>query len=109
MDGEITTFEVERNFFPCAQHGQQSLTAFGAKNLNYTTLSFCTISMHLMLGTCVPNLKGGGWVEYTQMQLALKKGTTISHYTSNSWGIFSEFTFLWNKNSNGGYEGGCIL
>jgi hypothetical protein len=58
---EIITFEVERKaFFPCARQGQQSLTAFGAKFLNYTTLSFCTISMHIMLGTCVPNLRGRG-------------------------------------------------
>jgi hypothetical protein len=25
---------------------------------NYATLSFCTIVMHIMLGTCVPNLRG---------------------------------------------------
>jgi hypothetical protein len=50
-------FEVERKvFLPYAQHGYQTLTAFGAKLLNYATLSFCTISMHIMLGTCVPNL-----------------------------------------------------
>jgi hypothetical protein len=30
----------------------------GAKFLNYTTLSFCTTVMHIMLGTCVPNLRG---------------------------------------------------
>jgi hypothetical protein len=52
-------FEVEKNkIFPCARQGQQSLTAFGAKYLNYATLSFCTISMHIMLGTRVPNLRG---------------------------------------------------
>jgi hypothetical protein len=37
------------------------LTAVGAKLLNYATLSFCTISMHIMLGTCAPNLRGRGW------------------------------------------------
>jgi hypothetical protein len=26
-----------------------------------------------MLGTCVPNLRGRGWVEHAQMHLALKK------------------------------------
>jgi hypothetical protein len=36
------------------------LTTFGAKNLNYAILKFCTISMHIMLGTCVPNLRGRG-------------------------------------------------
>jgi hypothetical protein len=52
-------FEVERKvFFSCAQQGQQTLTAHGAKILNYATLSFCTIVMHIMLGTCVPNLRG---------------------------------------------------
>jgi hypothetical protein len=50
----------EKFFFPCAWHGQQSLTAICAKNLNYTTLSFCTISMHIMLGTCVPSLRSRG-------------------------------------------------
>jgi hypothetical protein len=38
---EIIMFEVERiNFSPCAWQGQQTLTAFGAKNLNYTILGF---------------------------------------------------------------------
>jgi hypothetical protein len=61
MDCEIIMFEVERKvFFPCAQQGQQTLTAFCAKVLNYETLNFCTILMHIMLGTCVPNLRGRG-------------------------------------------------
>jgi hypothetical protein len=34
--------------------------------------------MHIMLGTCVPNLRGRGGVEHTQMYLALKKGTKTS-------------------------------
>jgi hypothetical protein len=52
-------FEVERKvFFACARQGQQTLTTCGAKFLNYGTLSFCTIVMHIMLGTCVPNLRG---------------------------------------------------
>jgi hypothetical protein len=33
------------------------LTARGAKIFNYATLRFCTIIMHIMLGTCVPNLR----------------------------------------------------
>jgi hypothetical protein len=50
---------VERKvFFHCAQQGQQTLTAHGAKIFNYTILGFCTIVMHIMLGTCVPNLRG---------------------------------------------------
>jgi hypothetical protein len=58
-DCEIITFEVERKvFFACARQGQQTLTACGAKILNYATLSFCIIIMHIMLGTCVPNLRG---------------------------------------------------
>jgi hypothetical protein len=32
-------------------------------------------------------------VENTQMHLALKKGTKDFHYTSNSLGIFGEFSF----------------
>jgi hypothetical protein len=52
-------FEVVRKvFFVCARQGQQTLTARGANFLNYATLSFCTIVMHIMLGTCVPNLRG---------------------------------------------------
>jgi hypothetical protein len=59
MDCEIITFEVERKvFFACAWQGQQTLTTRGAKFLNYTTLSLCTIVMHIMLGTCVTNLRG---------------------------------------------------
>jgi hypothetical protein len=80
-----------------------------AKILNYTTLSFCTIVMHIMLGTCVPNLRGTGWVEHTQMHPALMKGMKIVHYTSNSWRIFGEFTFSLNKNSNGKYKNPSIL
>jgi hypothetical protein len=58
-DCKIITLEVERKaLLPCAQQGQQTLTAFGAKFLNYATLSFCIIVMHIMLGTCVPNLRG---------------------------------------------------
>jgi hypothetical protein len=58
-DCEIITFEVERKvFFACALQGQQTLTARGANFLNYGTLCFCTIVMHIMLGTCVPNLRG---------------------------------------------------
>jgi hypothetical protein len=33
------------------------LTACGAKFLNYATLSFCTIVMHIMLGICLQNLR----------------------------------------------------
>jgi hypothetical protein len=44
-------------------------------------------------------------VEHTQMHLAMKKGTIFFHYTSNSGGIFSGFTFSRNKNSNVGYQG----
>jgi hypothetical protein len=52
-------FEVERKvFFAYARQGQQTLTARGANFLNYATLSFCTIIMHIMLGTCVPNHRG---------------------------------------------------
>jgi hypothetical protein len=48
-------------------------------------------------------------VEHTQMHLALKKGTKNFHYTSNSWGIFSELTFSLDKNPNDGYEGPRVL
>jgi hypothetical protein len=51
--------KVERKvFFLCARQGQQTLTARGAKVLNSATLSFCTIIMYIMLGTCVANLRG---------------------------------------------------
>jgi hypothetical protein len=42
------------------------------------------------------------------MHLAMKKGTKIFHYTSNSWGISSEFTFSLDKNPNDGYEGPSV-
>jgi hypothetical protein len=58
MDCEIITFEMERKvIFACAQQGQQTLTARGPNFLNYATLSFCTIEMHIMLSTCVPNIR----------------------------------------------------
>jgi hypothetical protein len=57
-DCEIITFEVERKvFFACARQGQQTLTARGTNFLNYGTLSFCTIVMHIMLGTCMPHFR----------------------------------------------------
>jgi hypothetical protein len=53
------TFEVERKvFFPFARKGQQSLTNIRGQFLNYAILGFCTISMHIMLGTYVANLIG---------------------------------------------------
>jgi hypothetical protein len=58
MNCEIITFEVERNFFfYYAQQGQQTLTTRGAKIFNYEILRFCTVVMHINLGTCVPNLR----------------------------------------------------
>jgi hypothetical protein len=44
-------------------------------------------------------------MEHTQMYHALKKGTKKFYYVSNSWGTFSEFTFVLDKNQNGWYEG----
>ena len=61
--------------------------------------------MHIMLGSCVPNLESEGRVEHTQMHLAVKKDRNFFHYTSNSWGVFSEFTFQLDKNPNSGYKG----
>jgi hypothetical protein len=61
--------------------------------------------MHIMLGTCILNLRGRGWVEHTQMHLGLKNGIKIVHYTSNSWGIFGEFTISLFKNPNSKYGG----
>jgi hypothetical protein len=59
MDCESIRFDVEKKvLFACTRQGQQTLTAPGAKNLNYAPLSFCTIVMHIILGTCVPNLRG---------------------------------------------------
>jgi hypothetical protein len=52
-------FEVERKvFFHYARKGQQTMTVRGAKFFNYAVLGFCTIVMHIMIGTCVPNLRG---------------------------------------------------
>jgi hypothetical protein len=61
MDYEIITFEKERKvIFPCAQQGQQGLTAFGETFLNYANLMLFTISMDIILGTCVPNFRRRG-------------------------------------------------
>ena len=62
-----------------------------------------------MLDTCLPSLRGIGWMEHTQMHPALKKGTKNFHCTSNSCGILSDFTISWNYNSNGGHEGPGVL
>jgi hypothetical protein len=39
----------------------------------------------------------------------IEEGYKKIHYTSNSWGIFSEFTFSLDKNPNNGYKGFGIL
>jgi hypothetical protein len=69
------------------------LTARGENIFNYAILGFCTVVMHIKLGTCVPNLRGRGLVEHTQMHPALKKGTKNFHNTSKSCGIFSDLNF----------------
>jgi hypothetical protein len=46
-----------------------------------------------MLGTCVPNLRGRCSVEHTQMHPALRRGTKNFHYTSKTYGIFSDLNF----------------
>jgi hypothetical protein len=49
---EIIMFEVERKvFFAYAWQGQQTLTTLGVETFNYAILGFCTIVMHIMLGT----------------------------------------------------------
>jgi hypothetical protein len=58
-DCEIIMLEVERKvFFHCARQGQETLTTHGTKIFNYAILGFCTVVMHIMLGTCVANLRG---------------------------------------------------
>jgi hypothetical protein len=52
--------------------------------LDYATLSFCTIVMHIMLGTCAPNLRDRQSVEHTQMHPVVKNGTKNFHNTSKS-------------------------
>jgi hypothetical protein len=54
-------FEVERKvLFPCARQGQQGLIAFGDTFLNHANFILSTISMHIMLGTCIPNFTWRG-------------------------------------------------
>jgi hypothetical protein len=58
-DCEMITFEVGRKvLFYYARQGEQTLTARDEKIYNYTTLRFCTIIMHILLGTWRPNLRG---------------------------------------------------
>jgi hypothetical protein len=60
-DCENIMFEMERKvIFPCAQQGQQGSTAFAETFLNYANLMLSTISMHIMLGICVPNFRRRG-------------------------------------------------
>jgi hypothetical protein len=73
---DYNVWSGKKSFFLCAQQGQQSLTTFGANFLNYSILRLYTISMHIMLGLVYQILEVG---------------------TSNSWRIFSEFTFSLDK------------
>jgi hypothetical protein len=85
----------EKFFSTVPVRDSRPLTACGAKIFNYATLRFCTIIMHIMLGTSVPNLRGRSWVEHTQIHPALKRGTKHFHNTSKSCGIFSELILSW--------------
>jgi hypothetical protein len=60
MDCEIIMFEVERKVFPLYPIGIVEFDRLWCKILNYAILRFCTISMHIMLNTYVPNLKDRG-------------------------------------------------
>jgi hypothetical protein len=66
-----------KSFFPLCLAGTSDFDHRDVEFLHYATLSFCTIIMYIMLGTCVPNLRGRWWVEHTQMHPTLKKGTKI--------------------------------
>jgi hypothetical protein len=58
MDCEIITFEVEiKVFFPLCPIGKADFDRLFYKKINYVFLGFCTIVMHIMLGTCIPNLR----------------------------------------------------
>jgi hypothetical protein len=48
----------EKFFSTVPGRDSRPLTARGAKFFNYATSRFCTIITHIMLGTCVPNLRG---------------------------------------------------
>jgi hypothetical protein len=102
---DYNVWSGKKSFFCLCPVGTTDLTARGAKFFNYAILEFCTIVMQIMLGTCVPNLRGRWWVEHTQMHPVLKKGTKKFHYISNSCGTFCDLNFTWNKNPNGRYEG----
>ena len=47
----------EKFFSTMPGRNSRPLTARGTKIFNYATLRFCTIIMHIMLGTRVPNLR----------------------------------------------------
>jgi hypothetical protein len=76
-------FEVEREFFfHCAWQRQQSLIAFGAKFLNYTTLRFCTISMHIMTfkqQTHIFSINFQKWIYFKKNRLFFKKSYFINN------------------------------
>jgi hypothetical protein len=107
---DYNVWSEKKSFFPLCLVGTTDFDRlWGAKIFNYSILRFCTIVMHIILGTCVPNLRGRWWVEHTQIHPALKKGTKNFHYTSKTCGNFCDFIFLWNKNPNDGYEGPGVI
>ena len=103
---DYNVWSGKESFFLSCMVGAAKFDHLRNKILNYANLNLSTISMHIMLGTCVPNLRSKGWMEHTQMHLGLKKGTKIFHCTSNSWGIF---IFELDQNPNSWSEGGTLL
>jgi hypothetical protein len=81
----------KKSFFACAWQGQQTLTARGAKILNYAIWGFCTIVVHIMLGTYVPNLRGKWWVEHTQMHSRRVQNISITLATLVEFFVISNF------------------
>jgi hypothetical protein len=50
--------KFKEKFFPLCLAGTVDFDCPWYKNFQLPTLRFCTIIMHIMLGTCVPNLRG---------------------------------------------------
>jgi hypothetical protein len=74
----------KKSFFSLSLVGTIDSDRLWCKKFQLCNLGFCTIVMHIMLGTCIPNLRGRWWVEHTQIHPTLTKNF---HYSSNFCGI----------------------
>jgi hypothetical protein len=84
------------SFFPLCPAGTAEFDHLWCKYLELHNFEVL-YHFNVILGTGIPNLRGRGTYPNAP---CIEEGYKSFYYTSNSWGIFSEYIFSWDKNSN---------